>query len=72
MNFSSALSKVGAKSVKDFILVSEKDLPISKLKKELMLTKMKIVELPEFGKKSGPYYEGELAIEKMALARVKN
>lgn len=72
MNFSSALKKVGAASAKDFLLVSEKNLPVAKLKKELKLVKMKKISLPEWGKKIGGYFEAELAIEKMALARVKN
>lgn len=72
MNFSSALSKAGAASPKDFVLVSEKKIPLAELKKKLMLTKAKPLALPEFGKKRGSYFEAELAIERMALARVKN
>lgn len=72
MNFSSALEKAGAKTAKDFVLVCEKSIPIAELKKGLMLTKAKAVKLPEFGKKRGGYTEGELAIERMALSRIKN
>ncbi len=91
-NFSAALEKAGAKDAKDFVLVSGKDIPIAKLKKELRLTSAKPMKLSEFGmkksekdffrsgmgnanstkKKIGGYFEGELAIEKMALARGKN
>ncbi len=109
-NFSSAVEKIGAKSAKDFVLVSGKRMPLAKLKKEMLLTKIASVSLPELGmkksgkdffrsgmsmrilrskmhqtsrqsamlkanstqKKKGGYFEGELAIERMALARVKN
>ncbi|MEM2138464.1 MAG: hypothetical protein QW568_05230 [Candidatus Anstonellaceae archaeon] len=72
MNFSSALKKVGASSPEDFVLVSEKKIPLARLKKELMLVSAKAMKLPELGKRVGGYTEGELAIERMALARVKN
>jgi tRNA threonylcarbamoyladenosine modification (KEOPS) complex Cgi121 subunit len=72
MNFTSAAKKVGATDAKDFLLVSEKDLPVAVLKKKLMLAKIAPLKLPEFGKKKNGYTEGELAIERMALARVKN
>ena len=71
-NFTSAAKKVGAKETKDFVLVIEKDVPLVKLKKEMMLTKIKRLSLQEWGKKQGIYFEGELAIERMALARIRN
>ena len=52
-NFSSAARKVGAESTKDFVLVCEKDAPIAKLKKKLILTKIRRLSLPEWGKKKG-------------------
>ncbi len=72
MNFSSAAKKVGAANSKDFVLVSEKEIPAAKLKKILLLTKFAPLRLSEFGKKVNGYFEGELAIERMALSRVKN
>ncbi|HIH18415.1 TPA: hypothetical protein HA225_00380 [Candidatus Micrarchaeota archaeon] len=71
-NFSSAARKIGAKSVKDFVLVSKKGIPISKLKKKLLLKKCRRLALPEWGKKIGKYSEGGLAIERMALSRILN
>ena len=71
-NFSSAAKKVGAMETGDFVLVSEKNIPLAKLKKELLLTKAKVLKLPEWGKKKGHYYEGEVAVERMALSRIRN
>lgn len=71
-NFTSAAKKVGAESTEDFVLVSEKNIPLAKVKKDLMLTSAKALKLPEWGKKKGKYYEAELAIEKMATARIRN
>lgn len=72
MNFASALKKIGAKDAREFVLVCEKNIPLAKLKKELALVAAKSVALSEKGKKKGHYFEGELAVEEMALARVKN
>ncbi len=71
-NFSSAARKIGAASPDDFILVSEAKIPIAKLKAKLRLTRAQSLKLSEWGGKKGGYLEGELAIEKMALARIKN
>lgn len=71
-NFSSAIRKIGAKRAKDFILVLEKNVPIAKVRKELALSSAKRMALGLWGKKSGFYYEGELAVERMALARIRN
>lgn len=71
-NFTSAAKKVGAASAKDFLLVGEKGIPIAKLKKRLLLTKARRVLLPEWGKMKGRYSEGELAVERMALSRIRN
>lgn len=71
-NFSSAARKVGARSPKDFVLVCRKRLPVAELKRRLLLTSAKPLRLPEWGKKKGHYYEGELAVEKTALARIRN
>ena len=71
-NFSSAIKKIGARDGRDFLLVCEKSIPIAKLKKLLRLEKMKKIALPEWGKKKGAYSEGELAVERMALARIRN
>jgi len=71
-NFSSAARKIGAASPDDFILVSEAKIPIAKLKAKLRLARAQSLKLSEWGGKKGGYLEGELAIEKMALARIKN
>ncbi len=71
-NFSSAARKIGAASPDDFILVSEAKIPIAKLKAKLKLTRAQALKLSEWGGKKGGYLEGELAVEKMALARIKN
>lgn len=72
MNFSSALRKIGAKDAEDFVLVCEKNLPLSKVKNALALSFAEKIPLPERGKRKGRYFEAELAIEEMALSRVKN
>ncbi len=71
-NFSSALRKVGAADPSDFVLVSEGKIPSAKLKKELKLLRAQTLKLTEWGKKKGGYTEAELAIEKMATARIRN
>jgi hypothetical protein len=71
-NFSSAARKVGAASADDFVLVSQKKIQLAKLKGKLLLTKAEKLPLPEWGRKKGHYFEGELAVERMALARIKN
>ena len=71
-NFSSAIRKIGANDSGDFLLVAKKGIPIAKLKKLLRLERAERVRLPEWGKKIGNYSEGELAVEKMALARIRN
>jgi len=71
-NFASAVRKIGAKSVRDFVLVREKGIPLARLKKKLMLVEIKRLALPEWGKKKGGYREGELAAERMATARIRN
>ncbi|MCX8194868.1 MAG: hypothetical protein N3G22_02060 [Candidatus Micrarchaeota archaeon] len=70
-NFSSAVRKVGAKSPSDFLLVAKKSLPVGKLKKKMRLLSAKKVGLPAEGKKIAKYTEGELAVEKMATARIR-
>jgi tRNA threonylcarbamoyladenosine modification (KEOPS) complex Cgi121 subunit len=72
MNFSSALKKTGASDPGDFVLVLEKKMPVVKIKKGLHLSSASVLRLPEWGKKRGHYTEAELAIEEMALSRVKN
>lgn len=71
-NFSSAVRKVGAASPDDFVLVSERKIPSVKLKKALQLVRCQELPLAEWGKKKGNYFEGELAVERMALARIRN
>ena len=71
-NFSSAVRKVGAASPDDFVLVSEGKIPSAKLKKALKLIRCEQLTLTEWGKKKGAYTEGELAIERMAIARIRN
>ena len=72
MNFASALRRVGAKSARSFVLVCEKNVSIARVKKELGLTSAKKIALSKMGKKKGAYFEGDLAVEQMALARVRN
>lgn len=71
-NFSSAIANAGAKSAQDFLLVCEGKIPVARLKKELRLGKATPAKLSEFGKKVGFYSEAELAIERMALSRIRN
>lgn len=71
-NFSSAMRKVGAASPDDFVLVSEKKITSAELKAKLLLTRAQSLALSEWGEKKGGYFEGELAVEKMALARIRN
>lgn len=71
-NFSSAARKVGAASPDDFVLVSEGKIPIARLKAKLLLPRAQTLVLSEWGGKKGGFTEGELAIEKMALARIRN
>ena len=71
-NFSSALAKIGATDARDFLLVAENDVPVAALKKLLKLARAVKMKLPEWGKKQEAYSEGELAVEKMALARIRN
>jgi len=70
-NFSSAVRKIGAKKTSDFVLVAERDLKLAKLKKALNLKKAKAHKLSAWGKKRKNYSQGELAIEKMAISRIK-
>jgi tRNA threonylcarbamoyladenosine modification (KEOPS) complex Cgi121 subunit len=72
MNFASALRKIGAKSAHGFVLVCAKNVPLAKVKKELALTSAKRLALSRMGKKKGGYFEAELAVEEMALARARN
>jgi len=72
MNFASALRRVGASDARDFVLACEKGVPLAKVKKGLGLTSARKISLSRMGKKKGGYFEGELAVERMALARVKN
>ncbi len=71
-NFSSAARKAGAKSCRDFVLISKENVPIGKLKRVLLLTRVKKLDLPEWGKKKEEYYDWELAVERMALSRIRN
>ena len=72
MNFASALRKIGAKNARGFVLVCEKDVPVAKVKREMGLASAKKITLPRMGKKKGAYFEGERAVEEMALARGRN
>ena len=72
MNFASALRKFGAKDARAFVFVCEKNILVARVKKALALTSAKKIVLPRMGKKNGAYFEGELAVEQMALARVRN
>jgi tRNA threonylcarbamoyladenosine modification (KEOPS) complex Cgi121 subunit len=71
-NFSSAVRKVGAASPDDFVFVSEGKIPSAKLKKALKLIRCESLALTKWGKKKGNYFEGELSVERMALARIRN
>lgn len=71
-NFSSALRKMGAADPSDFMVVSEVKIPLAKLKKALKLSRAQEVRLSQWGKMKGYYFEGELAVERMALARIRN
>ncbi|MFA6907290.1 MAG: hypothetical protein WC263_00505 [Candidatus Micrarchaeia archaeon] len=72
MNFASALRSIGAKDARAFVLVCEKNVPLAKVKKLLGLKSAKKIALPRMGRKKGAYFEGELAVERMALARARN
>jgi len=72
MNFASALRRIGAKDARDFVLVCEKSIPLAKVKKVMELASARKIALPKMGKKKGAYFEGERAVEEMALVRVRN
>ena len=72
MNFASALRRMGADDAREFVFVCEKNVPVAKVKKELGLTAAKKIALSRMGRKKGAYSEGELAVERMALARARN
>jgi len=72
MNFASALRKIGATDSRAFVFVCEKDVPMAKMKETLGLAKAKKLALPRMGRKKGAYFEGERAVEGMALARGRN
>ncbi|MFA6214893.1 MAG: hypothetical protein WC717_06500 [Candidatus Micrarchaeia archaeon] len=72
MNFASALRKIGAKDGRDFVFVCEKAVPVAKVKRALGLSKAKRIPLSRMGRRMGAYFEGELAVEGMALARIRN
>ncbi len=71
-NFTSAVRKVGAASQDDFVIVSEGKIPAKKLKDALKLVRCQQLVLTTRGKKKGNYFEGELAVERMALSRIRN
>jgi tRNA threonylcarbamoyladenosine modification (KEOPS) complex Cgi121 subunit len=71
-NFSSALRRMGAKDARDFALVCEKIIPLARVKRVLGLSSAREIALPVWGKRKGNYAQAELAIERMALARVRN
>ena len=71
-NFSSAIRKIGAADPSDFVFVCEEKIPIARLKKGLKLLSAQSLKPSEWGEKRGKYSEGELAIEKMATARIRN
>lgn len=71
-NFTSAVMKIGAKNPSDFVLVMEENAFDPKFRKALKIARAKKIKLPEWGKKIGHYTQGELAVERMALARNKN
>ena len=72
MNFASALRRIGATDAREFVLVCEKNVPLVKVKRELGLKSAKKIKLSRMGRKKGAYFEGELAVEQMALARARN
>jgi tRNA threonylcarbamoyladenosine modification (KEOPS) complex Cgi121 subunit len=72
MNFGSALRSIGASDARDFVLVFKKGAPLAKVKEKLALTSAKKIALSKMGKKKGAYFEGERAVEEMALARARN
>ena len=72
MNFASALRRIGAKDARAFVLVCGKNVPLARVKKELGLVSAKKIALSRMGKKKGAYFEGELAVEQLALARARN
>ena len=72
MNFASALRRIGATGARTFVLVCGKDVPLAMVKNELGLLKARKIALSRMGRKNGAYFEGERAIEQMALARVRN
>jgi len=72
MNFASALRKIGATDAREFVFVCGEDVPMAKVKKTLGLAKAEKIALSRMGKKKGAYFEGERAVEEMALARVRN
>ncbi len=71
-NFSSAARKIGAADPSDFALVLEGDSAPARLRKALELESLGSMRLSKWGKTKGHYSEGELTVEAMALARVKN
>ncbi|MEM4348030.1 MAG: hypothetical protein QXN37_00470 [Candidatus Anstonellaceae archaeon] len=71
-NFSSAVKKIGASSPAKFFLVAEKKIPLKKIRNALLLTYVKRVSLPLWGKREGRYFEAELSIEAMALRRISD
>jgi tRNA threonylcarbamoyladenosine modification (KEOPS) complex Cgi121 subunit len=72
MNFCSALKRIGADDARDFVFVCEKNVPLSRVKKALGLISAKKIPLSKMGLKMGACFEGELAVEEMALSRVRN
>ena len=72
MNFASALRKIGARDARGFVFVCEKNIPLAKVKRVLGLSLAKKIALSKMGRKKGAYFEGERAVERMALARTRN
>jgi len=72
MNFASALRKIGATDARAFVLACGKSVPLAKVKRKLWLSSAKKMHLSRMGRKKGAYFEGERAVEEMALARVRN
>ena len=71
-NFGSALKSIGANDARDFVLVCGKNFPMAMVKEQLGLVSAKKITLSRMGKKKGAYFEGERAVEEMALARARN
>jgi tRNA threonylcarbamoyladenosine modification (KEOPS) complex Cgi121 subunit len=71
-NFSSAIKEIGIKNTKKFLILCARRITKKKLKESLLLEKIKKITLPKFGKKIGGYSQAEIAIEAMALSRIKN